>query len=69
MGDPLSPPDSSRRSASRRSATRERPLACLATIGTVFGCVLAVVLVLSGLGILGVMVLLSTGSIRLFPNK
>ncbi|MGE7438752.1 MULTISPECIES: hypothetical protein [Kitasatospora] len=40
-------------------------MSCLEMIG----CALAVVLALGGLLVLGVLVLLWTGSIRLFPNK
>ncbi|MFF4224270.1 hypothetical protein ACX9I7_08785 [Streptomyces sp. L500] len=66
--DPFSPPPyPSHPPTSHVPATGERSL--LAKIGIAFGCVLAAVLILSGLGVLGVMVLLATGSIQLFPNK
>lgn len=66
--DPSSPPPlPSHPPTSHVPATGERSL--LAKIGIAFGCVLAAVLILSGLGVLGVIVLLSTGSIQLFPNK
>ncbi|AZQ70230.1 MULTISPECIES: hypothetical protein [Streptomyces] len=68
MQDPSSPPPyPSHPPTSHVPATGERSL--LAKIAMVLGCALAAVLILGGLGVLGVMVLLATGSIQLFPNK
>ncbi|MFF7727134.1 hypothetical protein [Streptomyces sp. NPDC008001] len=70
MRDPSPPPpDPEYRSALRGPATGEQTPGCLATIATMVGCVLAAALILAGLGVLGVMVLLMTGSFQLFPNK
>ncbi|WP_330456493.1 hypothetical protein OIB37_06075 [Streptomyces sp. NBC_00820] len=62
-------PNGARGSDKLSQAGPRRRSSPLQRIVTVLGCVLGGVLMLSGLLVVGVMVLLWTGSIQLFPNK